>query len=74
MEIKVGMRVMYLDTPDNSIYKYRPALATATGCIIGYCNSSVLVRWDRGGLCEYPQMNSAYYAPRRLIPLGRGGF
>lgn len=74
MEFKIGMRVMYRDTPGNNIYQFRPALPRATGSVIGSGGGTVGVRWDKGGLCEYPQMTVAYYRSDRLRPLTGGGF
>lgn len=80
MEFKIGMRVMYRDTPGNNVYEFRPALPRVTGSVVSAGSpSTVGVRWDKGGLYIHQQSTVAYYPtvvyyrPDRLQPL-TGGF
>ena len=73
MKLKIGMRVRYLDTDSNRYYNMRPTLTNATGRIIGGNGECVCVKWDMGGLCCAPRVDSAYYAEYRLQPIV-GGF
>lgn len=71
MDIRIGMRVKYRDTPSSAAFKYRPK-AGAVGSVVGSCGDSFWVKWEQD-LCDYPGQRVAYYAAHRLQPLGAGG-
>lgn len=74
MKLKIGMRVMYLDTVNNRHYDMRPTLTNAIGRVIGGNGNCVFVKWDMCGLYCAPREDSAYYAEYRLQPIAAGGF